>query len=784
MTARRKFAVNSLPRPTIGSTALAMLTTLPRKGDIVMLAKSLSATCSGVAVVAIASLVQLHAFAQVPAAPQAPGIAQPQNGQLPAPNGDPNQPEMKVLDQGPLHEAFAEAVVLEKQQPIVINRDLPEPINELVPEARPEGDNIQWIPGYWMWSDQQNDFIWVSGVWRDIPPGRRWVPGNWTAIDGGFQWVPGFWAGEQVQEVQMLPLPPETLEAGPSSPAPAANYFWVPGCWMWNNGAYGWRGGYWYAGQQNWVWIPDRYCYTPRGVIFVSGYWDYLLAYRGLAYAPVWWSRPVWGTPGWGYRPYYGINSSLLLSALFLNRHHHHYYFGRGNWNNDFYRPWWKNGGGKGYDPFCSYHRWHDGRNRDDWANNYRRDFDRFQQDRDRPGNGPHRTQLVARADIRQRQQIGDVKLQHVSKIDLDRSRQQIDQFKNIRDSRQQAENRLKEMGAGKLTFDDLKNGNLGQSGREPLGRTRDRQGPDIAKGAGTVQRDVIRGNGKKLDGDAMQNAGTAAFRLPPVTRTTAKVPANGANAAIAKGSSNGNGPRADRMLSNGSFRGGDANGVKFEDLQRQLRNRGVESPVAGQGNAGGEARSANSDATAPLPDVIRQGRTLQPGSASNLEALRSRGGSVRSEDLRRQLNLDGSPSFPQGSARTMEGRARIEIPQNRLQTPGNISEPREMQYRSRNLQVPDAGRSSSQPRMNPGSGQSSFRGIPSGGGETRSFRSLPSGGGQPMIRSQGGGGGAEMRSSRGPASEGGGQSTMRSRGDGGGSPSRGGGGGRGRGRD
>ena len=56
--------------------------------------------------------------------------------------------------------------------------------------------------GYWMWSDQQNDFIWVSGVWRDIPPGRRWVPGNWTALGGGdFPWVPGFWAGEQVQEV-------------------------------------------------------------------------------------------------------------------------------------------------------------------------------------------------------------------------------------------------------------------------------------------------------------------------------------------------------------------------------------------------------------------------------------------------------------------------------------------------------------------------------------------------------------------------------------------------------
>jgi hypothetical protein len=788
-----------------------MLTTLPRKGDFAMLAKSITTALCGVVVAATASLVSINSFGQVPAPPQAPAIAQPQNGQpqnaLPAPNG---QDGMKVLDQGPIHEAFAEAVVLEANQGITVKREPPEPINELVPEARPEGQNIEWIPGYWMWSDQQNDFIWVSGVWRDIPPGRRWVPGNWTAIGGGdFQWVSGFWAGEQVQEVQMLPLPPETVEAGPSSPAPGANYFWVPGCWMWNNGAYGWRAGYWYAGQQNWVWIPDRYCYTPGGVIFVSGYWDYLLAYRGLAYAPVWWSRPVWGNPGWGYRPYNCINSSLLLSALFLNRHHHHYYFGHGNWNNnDHYHPWWKNGGGRGYDPFCSYHRWHDGHNRDDWANNFRRDFDHHQQEFNRPGNGPHRNQLVTQADLRQRQQIGQVKLQHVSKLDLDRSRQQIDQFKNIRDSRLQVENRLKEIGDGKLTVDDFKNGKLSQQGREAFDRARDGQpgaATDPGKLAGVVDRDVIRNGGRKLEIGDDQNAGRAAFKLPPVARTTAKVPADGGNAAKGPkfiGNGQGNGPTGDRTLPSGTARNGSMNGIKFEDLQQQLR--GGDAPANGNvrretlpgviealPNGGVNGGSNNSD-------IIRNGRTLTPGGSNgNPEAFRSRGGVVRSEDLRRQLNLDGSSSFPQGQGRTMQGRARIEMPQNQLQTPGNITRPPEMQYRSRNLQVPGGGRSSGQPRMNPGSGgQPTFRGLPSGGGEPRSFQSLPSGGGQPMMRSQGGGSGAEMRSYRGPSGGGGGQPMMRSRGDsgggssafrssgGGGGGGEGGGGGRGRGRD
>ncbi len=782
-----------------------MLTTLPRKGDNVMLAKSFTIIFSGLVVATTASLVSKDAFGQVPAQPHVPAIAQPQNGQpqnaLPAPNG---QDGMKVLDQGPIHEAFAEAVVLDNQQPITVKREPPEPINELVPEVRPEGENIEWIPGYWMWSDQQNDFIWVSGVWRDTPPGRRWVPGNWTALDAGdFQWVPGFWAGEQVQEVQMLPLPPETVEAGPSSPAPAANYFWVPGCWMWNNGAYGWRAGYWYAGQQNWVWIPDRYCYTPRGVIFVSGYWDYLLAYRGLAYAPVWWSRPVWGTPGWGYRPYNAINSSLLLSALFLNRHHHHYYFGHGNWNNNGnYRPWWKNGGGRGYDPFCSYHRWHDGRNRDDWANNYRRDFDRHQQEFNRPGNGPHRNQLVTQADLRQRQQIGQVKLQHVSKRDLDRSRQQIDQFKNIRDSRLQVQNRFKEMGGGKLTVDDFKNGKLSQQGREAFDRARDgKPGATVDPGklAGVVDRDVIRNGGRKLEIGDDQNAGRAAFNLPPVARTTAKVPADGGNAATGPkfiGNGQGDGQQGDRTLPGGTVRRSSMNGMKYEDLQRQLRGGG-DPPTAGNVRRetrpgviealpnGGASGGANNGS-----EIIRSGRTLTPGGPNgNPEAFRSRGGVVRSEDLRRQLNLDGSSSFPQGQGRTMPGRARIEMPQNQLRTPGTITRPPEMQYRSRNLQVPDGGRSSGQPRMTPGSGgQPNFQGVPRGG-ESRSFRSAPSfngggGGGQPMIRSQGGGGGgAEMRSFRGSSGGGGGQggqSMMRSQGGGGGND---GGGGRGRGR-
>ena len=44
----------------------------------------------------------------------------------------------------------------------------PEPIEELPPEYRPDGDNVRWIPGYWAWDDERQDFLWISGLWREV----------------------------------------------------------------------------------------------------------------------------------------------------------------------------------------------------------------------------------------------------------------------------------------------------------------------------------------------------------------------------------------------------------------------------------------------------------------------------------------------------------------------------------------------------------------------------------------------------------------------------------------
>ena len=106
----------------------------------------------------------------------------------------------------------------------------PEPIEEVAPDQRPEGDNVAWIPGYWGWDDERNDFLWVSGIWRALPPGRQWMPGYWAQSRQGSQWTSGYWADAQANEIQYLPEPPATVEAGPNVAAPSADDTWLPGC--------------------------------------------------------------------------------------------------------------------------------------------------------------------------------------------------------------------------------------------------------------------------------------------------------------------------------------------------------------------------------------------------------------------------------------------------------------------------------------------------------------------------------------------------------------------------
>ena len=261
-------------------------------------------------------------------------------------------PGVQVLTRGPIHEAFAEPVVYDPRPGPVVPKPPPAPIEELPPDQRPQGANVVWVPGYWCWDDGRADFLWVSGIWRDIPPGRNWVPGYWSQVAEGFQWAPGFWAavnpGQDQNQIEYLPPPPPSLETGPNVPPPTPDATWIPGTWIWQATRYVWRPGFWAPFQNDWLWVPAHYNWTPNGYVFVNGYWDRPLQQRGTLFAPVYFQQPVYQQPGYSYTPTIALAATGLLTSLFVRPSYHQYYFG------DYYGA---NSVQSGIYPWYSYHQ-------------------------------------------------------------------------------------------------------------------------------------------------------------------------------------------------------------------------------------------------------------------------------------------------------------------------------------------------------------------------------------------------------------------------------------------
>ncbi len=199
----------------------------------------------------------------------------------------------------------------------------PELIDEIPPEFKPEGENVVWIPGYWWWDEDAESHIWISGVWRDVPPDQNWVAGYWTEADNGFQWVSGFFTSVAHDQLVYQEPPPVSLEQGPISPAPSEEHFWIPGHW---DTGYRWNAGFWSPLREDWVWIPARWGATPHGCCFVPGHWDYQLASRGQLFAPIRFVDPC--PPAYVYRPTCVIRPALLSMHLFVRPRWRSYCFG------------------------------------------------------------------------------------------------------------------------------------------------------------------------------------------------------------------------------------------------------------------------------------------------------------------------------------------------------------------------------------------------------------------------------------------------------------------------
>jgi hypothetical protein len=285
---------------------------------------------------------------------------------------------VQVLTRGPVHEAFAETVTFDPEPGVVVSKAPPAAIEEVPPAQRLEGANVAWIPGYWAWDDERNDFLWVSGIWRALPPGRQWVPGYWGRSAQGFQWISGYWAGAEVSEVEYLPEPPATVEVGPNIAASSADHTWLPGCWVWQQGRYAWRPGFWATVEPDWVWVPAHYVWAPRGYVFVDGYWDYSIGRRGVLFAPVYFNAGVYARRGFSYSPTTVIDLAVFANHLFLRPQYQHYYFGdyyAANYQNAGFYPWFSFQSSRhGYDPIYAHDRWQHRQDRE-WEHRQQADF-------------------------------------------------------------------------------------------------------------------------------------------------------------------------------------------------------------------------------------------------------------------------------------------------------------------------------------------------------------------------------------------------------------------------
>jgi hypothetical protein len=274
---------------------------------------------------------------------------------------EPDKKGIEVDARGPVHEAYAQPWQANPKPNEAVAKKPPDPIPEEPAAEKPAGKNVQWIPGYWQWDLDRKDFIWVSGLWRDMPEGRRWVMGYWTKTPEGNRWVSGHFAAAQEKDYQYVPEPPQNPDDhGPATQPPDANSSYIPGNWVYGDNGYNYRDGYWTECYDDRTWVPASYNWTPYGYSYSSGYWDYPFGSRGMLFAPAYFDQPLWETPGWYYRPWLSVGFGGLFGNLFAGYGWGHYYFG------DYYGssylgygiyPWFWNSS-RFYDPLWAHNRW------------------------------------------------------------------------------------------------------------------------------------------------------------------------------------------------------------------------------------------------------------------------------------------------------------------------------------------------------------------------------------------------------------------------------------------
>jgi hypothetical protein len=259
-----------------------------------------------------------------------------------------------------------------------------------------------------------------------------------------------------------LPPPPDPIEEA-LPPQEVADSTYISGNWVYHEHQYRWRPGFWVGNRLGWTWQRAHYVWTPGGYCFVDGHWDRDYHHRAVMYAPVFLTAP-YRTGGWHYRPYYALETDLLLTALFVRPAWSHYYFG------DFYdaryarlgfTPWIDyRSGGRWHDPAWSYYRWRY-RNDDRWEQNIRQAYVTRRQDttarpprtlaeQERRVKSPAGAQIALAKPVTKLQSLeaSKIKLTTISKTEVQQFRKTAVNVQNFREQRSKVELQAKSKAA------------------------------------------------------------------------------------------------------------------------------------------------------------------------------------------------------------------------------------------------------------------------------------------------------------------------------------------------
>lgn len=164
------------------------------------------------------------------------------------------------------HEVYLPAKAIHSLHSLSVLYPPPSPLSEQPPEAKPIGDDVVWVPGYWMWETRRDNWVWVSGVWVHAPAAYHWVAGYWSIEGDGWRWIPGSWVKDEPPPPSYTPPPP--LAFGPRTSCyddPSFGPYGAYGMWFpW----YGFGYGYGYGDRR----LEDRPPGIERPPLLPSGH--------------------------------------------------------------------------------------------------------------------------------------------------------------------------------------------------------------------------------------------------------------------------------------------------------------------------------------------------------------------------------------------------------------------------------------------------------------------------------------------------------------------------------